>query len=104
MATRLSKTPPLLAAALAFTGLAISACSADTTIEPDEESFETEGTEVEQQVNAPAYGVENGTEGGLNLDSGNVPGSPAEIAEDRAEDPPGRYNESLGEPDSYGDE
>lgn len=85
-------------------GLTLAACSADATVDPDEEGFDTEGTEIEQPVNAPVYGVENGTEGGLNLDSGNVPGSPAEVAEDRAELPPGRYNESLGEADTYGDE
>lgn len=93
-----------LAGLLAVAGLTLASCSDSTVIEPDEGGFDTEGTDIEQQVNAPAYGVENGTEGGLDLDSGNVPGSPEEIAEDEAQQPAGRYNESLGEPDTYGDE
>lgn len=93
-----------LAAVIALAGLTLTSCSDTTTVEPDEGGVDTEGTEIEQQTNAPVYGVENGTEGGLDLDSGNVPGSPEEIAEDQAQQPAGRYNESLGEPDVHGDE
>lgn len=84
--------------------LGAAGCSDDTTTTVFDED-PIEGTlPDQQQMNAPANGVEQGTEGGLNLDSGNVPGSEDEKAEDIAQRPEGVYNESLGEEDTVGDE
>lgn len=101
MKTRTMVTQTLLAAVLA---LGAVACSDDTTTTVYDDD-PIEGTLPDrEQINAPANGVEQGTENGLNLDSGNIPGSIDEEAEDIAQLPQGVYNESLGEEDTFGDE
>ena len=95
----------IVAGALTLAGL-LGACTSDAVIDSEGDGIEEDAeiTPSDQQINRPANGVEQGNEGGLDLDSGNIPGSPEEQREDIAQRPEGRYNESLGEPDEPGDE